>query len=290
MKNFLLSGVFIITFFYACNKVQLSDIQPTITLKVASGYISGDVELGAGAQYKVGVIASAENGENLTNIIIKSNGNRIFDNGYNAPTLSEEITLTKSNDPTEKLTFIIRNKARLADSISITIIKADIGYGPIKKYSSVILGCDGNSNIGNYYSLSNNLIYTQSEAFNNQNLIDFIYFFDPAGDGNTLGSPGANLAGILTGSDAPDNWSTIRTTRYSRNSITIIDDEFNNALNDSLIIANLFADGGRKAKTLSAGQYWGFVNNENKYGIIKIENVTGQSTGSLQFSLIMQSE
>ena len=290
MNKVIISIISAILFLSACKKEQLSDIQPTIELKVASGFISEDTELGAGVQYKVGVIASAENGENLTNIIIKSNGNTIFDNGYNAPSLAEEITLTKSNEASEKLTFIIRNKARMADSISITIKKAEVGFGSIIKYSSVILGCNENSNIGNYYSLANNLVYTQSEAFNNQDVIDIIYFFDPAGDENALGSPGANLTGILTGSDAPDNWTILPTTRYSRSPISIKADEFDNALNDSLIIANLFTDGGRKAKTLSTGQFWGFVNNENKYGIIKIEDVTGQSTGTLQFSLIMQAE
>jgi len=288
MKKILVFSLIFISLLGACKKDQLSDIKPIISLKVANDYISGNAEIGAGSQYKVGIEASSENGENITNIIIKSNGITVFDNGYNTPFLSEDITLVKSTEETEILTFIVRNRARLADSLSITITKAEQAYGAITRYNSVILGCNENTTTGNYYSLINNLVYTQAEAYNNQDLIDIIYFFDPAGDENALGSPGANLTGIITGSDAPENWSIIRTTRYSRSAITILDDDFNNSLNDSLILANLFTDGGRKAKNLSNNQYWGFINNENKYGIIKIENVTGQSTGTLQFSLIMQ--
>lgn len=289
MKKILVSSLIFISLLGACKKEQLSDIKPTITLKVANGYISENAEIGAGSQYKVGVVASSENGENITNIIIKSNGITIFDNGYNTPALSEDITLVKSTEDIEILTFIVRNRARLADSLTITITKAEQAYGAIKRYNSTMLGCNENTTLGNYYSLINNQIYTQAEAYNNQELIDIIYFFDPANDENALGSPGANLTGIITGSDAPENWSVLRTTRYSRSAIAIMDNEFNNSLNDSLILANLFTDGGRKAKNLADGQYWGFVNNDNKYGIIKIENVTGQSTGTLQFSLIMQS-
>jgi len=55
-----------------------------------------------------------------------------------------------------------------------------------------------------------------------------------------------------------------------------------------LIIANLFTGGGRKAKQLQSAQYFALQNNENKFGIIRIENVTGQDDGNMQFSLIIQ--
>jgi len=277
-----------IFFLTACEKEKVSDIEPIIQLNTDDGFISSDYTMAAGQQYDVHVIASAENGENITNLIIKSNGTRIFDNGYNTPTLSEIVTLTKTSEETEILTFVIRNKARLSDSLSITLTKEIREPGEITRYTSNIMGCHENTALGNYYSLSNNLIYTQAEAFNNQNLIDFIYFYDAVEDENALGSPAANLSRIITGSDAPDKWTTKRTTRYTRAPINITNEEFENASNDSLILANLFIDGGRKAKHLTNDQFYGFVNEENKYGIIKIEDVTGQAEGTIQFSLIIQ--
>ena len=288
MKNALLLVIVIFLFFIYCEKKEYADIKPVISLNTETDYVSTDTSLGVGQQYKVGILANSESGENLTNLIIKSNGIRIFDNGYNAPTLSEEILLTKTTEETERLTFIIRNKARLADSLTITIKKTIKDYSVITRYSSILLGCHQNTSIGNYYSFSNNQIYTQSEAYNNQELIDLIYFYDATGDENTLGSPGANLTGILTGIDSPDNWTIQKTTRYSRSPIIINENEFLNVQNDSLILANLFTDGGRKAKNLAAGQYYGFVNEENKYGIIKIESIAGREEGTVGFSIIIQ--
>jgi hypothetical protein len=287
MKKFFFI-VIIVSLFYSCKEEELSDIKPVITIEAGTNLVSESTTLPAGQQYQVHIVASAENGENLTNLIIKSNGARVFDNGYNAPTLSETITLTKTTEETEVLTFIIRNKARLADSVSITLTKEIKEPGEIIRYNTITIGCHQNTSIGNYYSLSSNLIYTQTEAYTNQNLIDIIYFFDAAEDQNALGSPAANLSSIITGSEAPENWTIKRTTRYTRSAIDISDADFNNSTDDSLILANLFTDGGRKAKQLQAGQYFGFVNEEGKYGILKIENVTGQVEGTLQFSLIIQ--
>ena len=288
MKNIFLALFTAIIVLFACEKKEISDIKPTIQLQADSGYISDNKALKAGQQYSIHIAASAENGENITNLIIKSNGTRIFDNGYNTPTLSEIITLTKTSEEIEVLTFIIRNKAKLSDSIKITLSKSVSEPGEILKYDAIFMGCHENTTNGNYYSFSSNLVYTQSDAFNNQSLIDLIYFYDAAEDKNALGSPAANLSSIITGSNAPDKWATIRTTRYTRAPIAITNDEFNNASDDSLILANLFADGGRKAKQLANGQFYGFVNEENKYGIVRIENITGLADGTIQFSLIMQ--
>ncbi len=287
MKKFFFIAI-IASLLYSCKEEELSGIKPVITVETGTNLVSENTTLPAGQQYQVHIVASAENGENLTNLIIKSNGTRVFDNGYNTPTLSETITLTKTTEEIEVLTFIIRNKARLADSLSITLTKEIKEPGEIIKYNSITLGCHENTSIGNYYSTGNNKAYTQTEAFNNQNLIDIIYFFDAVEDKNALGSPAANLSSIITGSEAPENWTIKRTTRYTRSTINISDAEFNNSFDDSLILANLFTDGGRKAKQLQAGQYFGFVNEEGKYGIIKIENVTGEAEGTLQFSLIIQ--
>ncbi len=288
MKNAAHLIVIILFLITSCKKDDISDIKPVISIETGTGLISENVTLAAGQQYQVHVIASAENGENLTNLIIKSNNTRVFDNGYNTPTLSEIITLTKTTEETETLTFIIRNKARLADSLTITLTKEIKEPGEITRINSVVLGCHENTSIGNYYSIGNNLVYTQAEAFNNQNVIDILYFFDAAEDKNTLGSPAANVSDIITGNEAPDQWELKRTTRYTRAPLDIDDEVFNNSTNDQLILEHLFTDGGRKAKQLKAGDFYGFVNEEGKYGIIKIENITAQAEGTIQFSLIIQ--
>jgi hypothetical protein len=273
---------------YSCIKEDYSTINPSVSLADDVQYVKSDTTLGAGALYKLSINASSENGENLTNLVVKSNGKNVFDKGYNAPVINEVVALTKTIEESELITIIVRNKARLADSIQLQIFKSDKEFGEILRYTTIILGAQQNASNGNFYSISGNQVFTQAEAYNNQGLIDLVYYFDTGADGNTLASPGANLTGILTGDDSPDYWTIRRTTRYSRTALPVENQLFDNALNDSLIVSNLFTDGGRKAKLLSSDQIYGFVNEENKYGLIKIEAVNGQQTGTLQFSLIIQ--
>ncbi len=268
--------------------MELSENAPIIQLKEAEGFVHSDTSISAGKQFTVGIIATSANGENLTNLIVEINGDRFLDKGFNIPEIDENILITKSLDSIEIINFIIRNKSRKADTISITITKQDSSFSEITRYSSIILGAQNNTGYGGFFSFSNGMLYTQSQAFINQSLIDIVYYYDAIGDANTIASPGANLIGLFVGADAPEFWPIKRTTFYTRASININDLEFNSATNDSLIVSNLFTGGGRKAKQLQNAQYYAFQSNENKFGIIKIENVTGQTDGTIQFSLIIQ--
>jgi hypothetical protein len=272
----------------SCTKPEHDEIEPVIHLKIAEHYIFADTSLSPGTQYKVGIIASSANGENLTNLIVESNGVRVFDKAYNQSEIIEDIALIKNLDETEKLSFIIRNKARKADTIGLVISRLQISYSPILKFNNIIIGAQENLTIGNYFSFQYRQVYTQAEAYNNQGLIDIIFYYDASGDANTLASPGANLSGIISGDDSPQNWAVKRTTRYSRESLLINDQEFASTENDSLIISNLFTDGGRKAKQLQKNQYFGIQTNENKYGIVRIESINGQTSGDIKISLILQ--
>jgi len=288
MRNLICFMLFCILILYSCEKSTLSDINPTIQLKISDSTVFSDTSLAAGNQYKLGIMASSVNGENLTNLIVESNGIRIVDLGFNMPELDTELVLTKTNEETELINIIIFNKARKSDTVSLIIKKLVAAYSPITRYSDLNMGAQSNMNTGNYFSLSNGQIYTQAEAYNNQQLIDLIYYFDPAADANTLASPGANLTGIIIGSDAPDYWTIRRTTKYSRTTFNINEQEFISATNDSLIVANLFSDGGRKAKQLKNNQYYEIQTNEGKFGIIQIQTVSGLADGNILFSLIVQ--
>ena len=286
-KLFHVFSIFLILI-VSCNKIELPEIYPTIQLKISNGYIFSDTSISAGKQFTVGIIAKSENGENLTNLIVESNGERFIDKGFNSAEFTEDIQLTKSLDETETIDFIIRNKARKADTITIRISKFHAAFSAIIRYRSIVMGAQDNISSGNFFSFINGQLYTQNQAFNNQQFIDMVYYFDSNGDANTLASPGANLTGIIVGTDSPEFWIINRTTYYSREPLSIVEEEFNAASNDSLIVANLFSGGGRKAKLLQNAQYYGFQTIENKFGIIKIEIVTGQAEGSIQFTSIIQ--
>jgi len=272
----------------SCARPELSDIKPVIQFKTIEGYQYKDASFSPGVQYTVGIHATSGNGENLTNLIVESNGNRIFDKGYNQPEINEDILIVKNLDKIEILDFIIRNKSRKSDTTSLLISLLQASNSPILRYNQIIIGAQANSQTGNYFSYKNGQVYAQSEAFNNQLLIDVVYYYDPTGDANTFASPGANLSGIISGTDSPEFWNIRRTTRYSRLPLLIDDEKFNKANNDSLIVANIFTDGGRKAKQLIKNQYYGILTNENKYGLLRVESVEGEYNGTIKISTIIQ--
>jgi len=287
IKLIYLSALILISFI-SCSRQELSTINPSIRVIVSNNNVHSDTSLNAGKQYTIEIDATADFGENLTNLIVESNGIRVFDKAFNQPEIKQDIVLTKSLEEKEKLDIIIRNKARKSDTISLNIALLKIIYSSITRYNHVILDAQNSLNASSYLSFSTGMPYTQAEANNNQQFIDIIYYFDGTGDANTLASPGANLTGIIFGADSPENWTIRRTTRFSRLQLAINGEEFVSANNDSLILDNIFTDGGRKAKQLQNNQYYGFQTNESKYGILKVESVEGEDKGKIEMSLIIQ--
>jgi hypothetical protein len=86
------------------------------------------------------------------------------------------------------LIFIIRNKARKADTLRLVISRLQISYNPILKFNNIILGAQENLTKENYFSFQNGQLHTQTEAYNNQELIDILYYYNASGDANTLAS------------------------------------------------------------------------------------------------------
>ncbi len=261
---------------------------PELSLKKGTVYTSTDNSVSGGEQITVGIFADAKEGENITNLIVKSDNERIIDEGVNAQSIDRDILITKNLDASQTITIIVRNKARNADSVSFVLTKTEDSFGEIVRHTGIVMGAQDNSSIGGCFSISNGQVYTLSEAFSNQSLIDLIYYYDSSGDNNTLASPGANSTSIFTGEYAPENWTTIQTTRYSRESLNVNLQDFDDAQNDSIIIANFFSAGGRKAKNLSANQVYGFTTSDGKFGLLRIKKVTGQLNGTIEFDLIKQ--
>jgi hypothetical protein len=130
------------------------------------------------------------------------------------------------------------------------------------------------------------------KAYQNQSLIDLVYYFDPiTGDNNSIASPGANIDSTLfTGPWPIQSWPVKNTTRFE--SATISPVSFNSSINDSLILANTFpyASGKRKAKNLTAGNIYSFVSQTGIKGIFKVIDVSGTDAGSIKISLKIQDQ
>ncbi|MFZ4398989.1 MAG: hypothetical protein ACOYO1_03055 [Bacteroidales bacterium] len=277
-------------FFHSCTKDETENtILPDLILKTGGIYSSKDTAIAEGSQICIGIHATANGGENLCNLIIHSNNDQVLlDYGFNATQIDKDVIIHKNADSIQIISIIIRNKNGGSDSISISLRKNGSAYKTVFSYN-FILGGQNNSSIGSFASLSNGMIYSLTDASQNQSLIDILYYYSLANqEYNCLSSSGGNVAGIFSGVYAPENWSLKNTTYFSRSIINIPISCFDEAQNDSIIIANIFSNGGRKAKALVNNQIWGLQTQNGKYGLLKIIEVNGMENGNIKFAVKVQ--
>lgn len=284
-RHFILTGVLAILLFTACNKENEDPRGPSITIKKAAGYVGGDTVLAPGAQVKLGI--TAQSGDvNITNIILKINsGTELVyaDTGINNKEFYFEKLITKGVAEKEIWTIIIRDKAGRNASMSFTISKDPFAFfGPVSIYNNITLGAQNNVSTGSFFNLHNGNIYFLDQAFQKQDSAEMLYYYDPAGDGNTIASPNANIDSTTAfgGPHGLNHWNIKNETRYYKTTLTVTD--FNSAMNDSLLLASYNELlGKRKAKLLAAGDIYAFKTAHSKYGLFRVISVNGADAGTI---------
>lgn len=282
---FCLLGV--VVFFNSCKKDVKEKVNPNIKFEVEEGYISSDTTLDLDQTVKIKITATSdESAITLFNFKIY-NGESVVsvDSGLNCNSFTTEIFLTKGFSSQEKWVFSVRNKDLRWDSVWVNVgLNPGWQFGPITHISGIQLGAQQNASIGSFYSLSQNSVYTFSNAQNSQNFVDLCYYYDNAGDLNSLASPGANIASSIFDFSS---WNIRNEARFVQTSLSVSD--FDNCQNDSLIISNTFVyqSGKRKCKLLTPGNVYSFIRGEYK-GLIKFTQVEGAETGTMTMDIKYQ--
>jgi hypothetical protein len=286
----LLFSIFLIIIgFFSCKKENPENTPPEISLITDSGYITCDTILNPGTLVKVGIEASGVSG-NITYLNVLYNDGAIhtaLDSGMNCKTLQYSRNIIKSNSQSETWTFTVMDVNRLKAGITITLTKANIViYGNIISYTDIILGAQQNNNNGSFFSLSGGTVYFQEEAFNNQNLVDIIYYFGSYE--STLSSPAETEApAFFPGTTGIANWTIKNETKYDTTTITAI--QFDQAINDSLLLAAYEpANGKRKTKYLEPGMVISFQDHRGKIGLIKVIATEGGNNGVVELTIKVQ--
>ncbi len=266
---------------------------PSINIVINPEYVYTDTTILVGQMIKIGIQAEYNGYDRLTNFIAKLNGERYLDLGFYAESYTKEINITKGLDEIEEWEFIIRDIDGNFASTYLTIHKDKlIIYGEVEKFLNIKLGAQNNTEFGSFFSLSNGIVYDLEGAYTNSELIDLVYYYDNFDklEKNIIASPGANIGETaFPGQFAISNWETINTTRYSREKLDITIEEFDNAANDSILIANTFAfeSGGRKTKFLEGGDIYSFVRG-GQTGMFKVVSILGTTTGNIIVDIKVQ--
>lgn len=293
----LINGLFLISatflFFISCNEDEaIQRPNPTIRIVEQSGCVSKDTIIPVGDSIYFAIEAEYNGYNKLVNFIAKKNGYNEVDLGLFAENYSYKVKAQKGLEDIEEWEFIIRDFEGNQSSVGLTIEKdPNVVYGEIDQFPNVKLGAQNNTETGSFFSLTNGNVYTLEQAYNNQELIDLLYFYDNFLDleENIIASPGANLTDVFPGTYDVTSWDVKNTTRYSRAKLDVTEAEFDYAQNDSILIANSFSfeSGGRKTKFLKPGDIYSFVR-DGIIGMFKVVSTSGETSGYIIVDIKIQ--
>jgi len=172
---------------------------------------------------------------------------------------------------------------------STAFVGCDDDDSPSSPFKTVILGAQENTTVDGFYSFNQDETYTLDEAANNQSTIDLFCYYDADKNKMTLTSAGANIAGIFTGDNAPENWVTQDTTYFHQLETTVLSVELFDLLTKDSDISSYWSndDPKRKAKQLAVGDIHAFVTEDNYYGILKVTAVVEGNDGYVEFEYII---
>lgn len=287
----------VMTFFTACKKNEDTPDQLfTFDLTTGNGYVSGDVTLATGEQFKVGLQAFARTDFTLTRLLVT----RTWDN---KPTDSFDTTLNltalnydfKENSRVEVgvetwiFTITQSDGSTLIKSFNIT---TESIVGPIFTYDQRILGAQQSSTGGSFAS-TNGVVYNLADAKINAALVDWLYYFGINSQATITSPDNSDAIKIFTdggtvenpGPNALVNWSVRNNTRFR----TIIDTIDWDAIQDDTELINL-AEGAIEpaALELMAGYYVAFITTEGKKGLIRINAINQEEDGTIDISVKVQ--
>jgi hypothetical protein len=159
---------------------------------------------------------------------------------------------------------------------------------PEPKKNIAKLGAQTNTSFGGFLSISEKKVYTQEQAFQNQDKIDIFCFYEAEGGNNVaLAAPGSNITGIFTGDSSPENWTVLNQTYFTLPTAEVTVADFDALKDGDAIIETYFnaeqTSGNRKAKDMKVNDIWTFKTASNTFGILKVTSVEQGATGYVEF-------
>jgi len=283
----------------ACKK-ETDKQPPTIQLITESGFTSDSTVVPIGFSFKIGINAGKGDAA-ITNLVITLTTENGIETALDSGMYSDDFRYTRNisygASKFEKWEFMLRDKNGKSANTSVTIFKDETSaFGPITTYSSVKLSAQDDVSGNSFFSVVKGGLYSQQNAEANQSDINIItYFGDLLSPSTefTLSSPGES--DVATFYPMMANWATPRNeTRYKPDSLSISQQAFDAAFNDSLIITNYTSAtiGKRKFKIVRAGYVIPFQVTigpaAGKRGLMRITSIQSDISGHIVADIKVQ--
>lgn len=271
----------------SCEKSE-ENVPPTIKLIAEQGYVHSDTMLAPGDDIRLKV--QMQKGDlNITNFLIDVHTDtvsRYFDTGMNTAYIVWEGLFIKTPASLEEWKFLVYDREGNATATGISItLDTSTQYAPLTKFSPIDFGAQDNPQLGGCFDIADSSMYFHYDVAADpelQNKIEILCFYDDT-DKATISSSGANIEdGIFPVN--PAEWTNKNTTRYFKTALSA--DDFNSAVNDSIILANYDeGEAKRKAKNLAEDDIYTFRTESGKMGLFKVNAVTNGADGSINISM-----
>lgn len=151
--------------------------------------------------------------------------------------------------------------------------------GEIEIYEAKLLGSFTSSEAGSFYSTTNNQVYMNQPAFENQALIDFVYFYGSANQATIAAPDDAGAAAVYTNEAyGLSKWTTKRNATKFKISLKE-QAEFDAIEDDALIVTESNLNNSSASK-LVEGNVVAFETEANKKGLFLVKSISGTAGNS----------
>jgi hypothetical protein len=281
-----------VTLFTSCTDDTTEDLPPSIEFVAGSGYISDDATLTVNTSFTIKILAeenttSAANLKSLkiTRVFNLQTWDTTFT--FNEPTYTLEAGfVAQATAGVERIEFKVTDNDGQTAMVDLEITTTLVTSDEIDSWTERILGSWSNPTGSSFASINGN-VYTLDEAFANQAIIDYMYWWG-ASTSATIGAPDdANAALVFnTGQFALDNWTTKNATRFKTTTVT-------SAAFDAITVGSEIVDiatGADQTRigTLATNQVIAFKTVTNKYGLIRVKSFVSGSDGTMTIDVKVQ--
>jgi len=270
------------------------NLPPTISFVAGSGFISANATVDLNSPFVVKVLmqSNTTSGAKLTGLNVKrifanqTVGDTTFTISTNDASVTMEITFISVNEVGEEnIEFEVVDKDGQKASASLKITTA-ASAGPIDSWTEKILGSYDDAT-GSSFASVNGIVYTLEQAFTNQSLIDWMYWWG-ASTSATIGAPDDVNAALVFNEGAYQlaNWTTKNATRFKTTTVTAA--AFDAMTDDSDIVDIATGADQTRIPELDPDEVIAFITVTGKKGLIKVRAIETGAAGTMTLDVKVQ--
>jgi hypothetical protein len=280
-------------FFSSCKK---SSSTPGVTnsqigFKTGSGYISSNQTIQGASSLLFGINASG--GDYILKRFLvmrtfKTKASVVKDTSFTLSSFNYDVhSVARSAAGDENWDFKIFNSK--GDSLTLSLVITTTippPAGPIYSWETKVIGAQISTS-GKFFSSSDGIVHTMSDAKINAARIDWAYFYD-AGDQATICAPSDSYAAEIYNdpTDGIPTWGVRNPTVFKKITDYI---DWPSITNDSmLVIQNQSGVTLPKITDLGVDEYYAFTTANGKKGMIRIDAITPDVTGTITVDVKVQ--